>query len=90
MTQVLDTALNALRTAFTGQVIMPADSAYDGARAVWNSEIDRRPAVIARCLKAADVSAVVGLARQQGLEISVRGGAHNPSGSAVGDDGLMI
>ncbi len=90
MTQVLDTALHEFRATFTGPVITPPDSAYDDARLVWNGEIDRRPAVIARCLNAADVSAAIGFARQQGLEISVRGGAHNTSGSAVGDDGLMI
>ena len=77
MTQVLESALDDFRRTFTGQVIMPADSVYDGARAVWNAEIDRYPAMIARCLNAADVSAAVIFARQQGLEISVRGGAHN-------------
>ena len=90
MTQALESALDEFRWTFTGQVIMPADSAYDTARAVWNAEIDRDPAMIARCLNAADVSAAVIFARQQGLEISVRGGAHNVSGSAVGDGGLMI
>jgi hypothetical protein len=69
---------------------MQADSAYDAARVVWNAEIDHHPAMIVRCLNATDVSAAVIFARQQGLEISVRGGAHNMSGSAVGDDGLMI
>jgi FAD/FMN-containing dehydrogenase len=90
VTQVLESALDDFRETFTGQVIMPADSAYGAARVVWNAEIDRHPAMIARCLNTADVSAAVSFARQQGLEISVRGGAHNMSGSAVEDAGLMI
>jgi FAD binding domain/Berberine and berberine like len=90
VTQVLESALDDFRGRFTGQVIMQADSAYDAARVVWNAEIDHHPAMIVRCLNATDVSAAVIFARQQGLEISVRGGAHNMSGSAVGDDGLMI
>ena len=90
MTQVLESALDDFRETFTGQVIMPADSVYAAARVVWNAEIDRHPAMIARCLNTADVSAAVSFARQQGLEISVRGGAHNMSGSAVEDAGLMI
>jgi FAD/FMN-containing dehydrogenase len=90
VTQVLESALDDFRETFTGQVIMPADSAYGAARVVWNAEIDRHPAMIARCLNTADVSAAVSFARQQGLEISVRGGAHNKSGSAVEDAGLMI
>ena len=90
MTQVLESALDDFRETFTGQVIVPADSAYGAARVVWNADIDRHPAMIARCLNTADVSAAVSFARQQGLEISVRGGAHNMSGSAVEDAGLMI
>jgi FAD/FMN-containing dehydrogenase len=90
MTQILQSALDEFRSMFTGPVIMPADSAYNTAREVWNAEIDREPAMIARCLNAADVSAAVIFAQQQELEISVRGGAHNMSGSAVDDDGLMI
>ncbi len=90
MTQVLDSALNAFRTTFTGQVITPADTTYEAARSVWNSEIRRRPAVIARCLSAADASAAVGFARCQGLDISARGGAHNTSGAAIVDGGLVV
>jgi FAD/FMN-containing dehydrogenase len=90
MTQVLGSALDEFRGMFTGQVIMPTDNAYDTARAVWNAEVDRHPAMIAQCLNAADVSAAVIFARQQELEISVRGGAHNTSGCAVGEGGLMI
>jgi FAD/FMN-containing dehydrogenase len=90
VTQVLESALDGFRRTFTGHVIMPVDSAYDTARAVWNAEINRKPAMIARCLNAADVSAAVIFARQHQLDISVRGGAHNTSGSAVGNDGLMI
>ena len=80
MTQVLESALDDFRGTFTGQVIMPSDSGYDPARAVWNADINRNPAMIARCLSAADVSAAVIFARQHKLEISVRGGAHNISG----------
>jgi FAD/FMN-containing dehydrogenase len=90
VTQVLESALDGFRGRFTGQVIMPSDNGYGTARVVWNAEIDRHPAMIARCLNAADVSAAITFARQQGLDISVRGGAHNMSGSAVDDAGLMI
>jgi FAD/FMN-containing dehydrogenase len=57
---------------------------------VWNAEIDHRPSVIARCASAADVVAAIGFAREHRLEVSVRGGAHNPAGTAVCDDGLMV
>jgi FAD/FMN-containing dehydrogenase len=46
--------------------------------------------VIARCRSTQDVVAAITLARERGLEISVRGGAHNAAGTAVADDGLML
>jgi FAD/FMN-containing dehydrogenase len=52
--------------------------------------IDRRPAVIARCITPNDVRAAVKLARAERLTISVRGGGHGVAGNAVCDGGLMI
>ena len=40
--------------------------------------------------RAGDVVAALGFAQDSGLEISVRGGAHNFGGAAVGDGGLTI
>jgi hypothetical protein len=73
-----------------GPVLGPEDAGYDDARKVWNAAIDRRPAVIARCQSAKDVSNALAFARENGLEVAVRGGAHHPGGSSVVDDGLMI
>jgi hypothetical protein len=74
----------------TGQVTGPADLDYDQARRVWNADIDRRPAMIAKCASPADVAAAVTFAATNGMEITVRGGAHSMSGAAVADGGLMI
>jgi FAD/FMN-containing dehydrogenase len=90
MTQLADSGIGDLRGTMGGPVLGPADPGYDDARRLWNAGIDRRPAVIARCQSAADVSAAVTFAREHGLEIAVRGGAHNPGGSSSVDDGLMI
>ncbi|MFA5885852.1 MAG: FAD-binding oxidoreductase [Acidimicrobiia bacterium] len=74
---------------FTGIEILPGDPAYDEARAVFNGMIDRRPAVILRCTSADDVVAVVNHARAAGLPLSVYGGGHAVTGSAVVDGGIV-
>ncbi len=79
-----------LRSAVRGDVLGPDDAGYDEGRRVWNAQIDRRPAAVVYCTDAAEVAAAIGFARRQGLGISVRGGAHNTSGSAVADGELMI
>ena len=63
MTQVFESALDAFRSAFTGQVITAPDADYDSARSLWNGCFDHHPAVIARCLRAADVPSAIAFAR---------------------------
>ena len=75
---------------FSGQLLRPDDSGYDEARTVFNAMIDRRPALIARCANADDVAAAVNLAREEHLPISVYGGGHGVTGSAVVDAGICV
>jgi hypothetical protein len=82
-------ALERLARTFGGQLLRESDDGYEEARKVWNGCFDRRPAVIARCCSASDVQAAVAFAREQGLEISVRGGGHG-LGYGTWDDALVI
>ena len=82
---ITDEALAALKGAFSGRVLALGDAAYDEARRVWNSLIDRRPGLIVQARGLADVVAAVAFARSHGLLVSVRGGGHHVSGSAVCD-----
>jgi FAD/FMN-containing dehydrogenase len=91
MAKALDPgAVEALRSAFRGEIVDPGHAAYDATRVVWNGMIDRKPALIARCRNAADVSAAIGFARDHGLRIAIRSGGHNVAGYAVCEAGLMI
>src|SRR5688572_16067008 len=77
-----------LREDLTGRVIAPDDPEYDEARTVFVGGIDRRPAVIARVADAADVSRVVSLASETGLELAVRSGGH--SIHCVSEGGIVL
>lgn len=88
MTQIID--FDALCKELSGTALIRGDTGYDEARSAWNGEIDRYPALIARCANAADVAAAIGYARSSGLELSVRGGFHGTAGHAICDDGVMI
>jgi FAD/FMN-containing dehydrogenase len=82
--------LDALRSAMRGRVVTPDDADYDERRKVYNAMIDKRPAVIARCVDEADVMAAIGFARQAGLDVAIRGGGHNGGGLGTVDRGLVI
>ena len=83
-------SVDDLRAAVRGTVITPADAGYEEARRVWNASIDRRPAAIVRCRAAADVIASVNFARDNHLQLAVRGGAHNVAGRCTCDDGVVV
>ena len=82
--------LDELRSRVQGQTIVPGDAAYDAARKVYNGMIDRRPAVIVQCTDAADVMASVQHAREQGKDLSIRGGSHSVPGFGTNDGGVVI
>jgi len=86
----LVSSVTELRSDMVGAVIVPGDPGYDEARSVWNGDIDRRPAVVARCTSPADVAAALAYARTAGLDVAVRGGAHGYWGAAVPEGGMMI
>jgi len=83
-------AVNNLKKSVRGPVIQPKDSNYDEVRRIWNGMIDRHPALIVQCLEARDVAPAIRFAREQNLEISVRGAGHNIAGNALTEGGLMI
>ena len=86
----VDQTIGELRQSLAGSVLVPADAGYDQARRGFNLLVDRRPAVIVRCVDDGDIVTAFDFARSQGLEVAVRGGGHNPAGHCVCDGGLVI
>jgi FAD/FMN-containing dehydrogenase len=83
-------SIDQLKSSFRGELIQPADAAYDAARKVYNGMIDKRPRLIAKCVDVADVIAAVNYGRDNGLLTAIRGGGHNGGGLGTCDDGLVI
>ena len=68
-----------------GELLRSGDTGYDEARRVWNGMIDKHPALVVRCMSAADVINAVNFARNNHLLLAVRGGGHNVVGTATVD-----
>jgi FAD/FMN-containing dehydrogenase len=90
-TNLLDeTAIREFSSKVRGQLIRPQDDGYDEACTVFYGGFDRRPGLIVRVEDAADVSRVVALARERGLELAVRSGGHSVAGHSVSDGGIVL
>jgi FAD/FMN-containing dehydrogenase len=82
--------LDSFAAGISGTVITPGDAAYDEARQVHNTMFDRYPALIVQAAGSADVARTVVFARDAGLELSVRGGAHSMAGFGTVDGGVVL
>jgi FAD/FMN-containing dehydrogenase len=82
--------LSASDFELVGALLRPGDEAYDEARTLFNSMIDKRPALIAQCAGPPDVIAALRFGREHGLEIAVRAGGHSVAGASLCDGGLVI
>jgi FAD/FMN-containing dehydrogenase len=83
-------AVDSLRMRLRGPVLVPGNAGYDESRTVWNAMIDKKPALVVRCLGIADVIACVQFARQHNLLLCIKGGGHNIAGLGTADGALML
>ena len=82
--------LDRLREQVRGEVIVPENEGYDQARRVYNAMIDRRPSVVVRPVNVGDVMAAVNFARENRLDLAIRGGSHSVPGFGTCDGGVVI
>lgn len=85
-----ESAVEEFGSSLRGELIAPGDAGYDDARRVWNANVNKRPALVARCQGVADVISSVSFARDNDLLVSVRGGGHNFPGTSICNGGLVI
>ena len=88
MSVIAPTLAGSLR----GELLDPQDAGYEDARRLYNAMIDKRPALIARCVDVADVVAAVRLRHaSRGSRIAVpSAGVTTAAAWAACDGGLVI
>ena len=89
--RLLDEAtMQGFKSSLRGNVITSNDPSYDEERAVYNGMINKYPALIVKCRDVADVMIAVNFAKEQNLDLAIRGGGHSAGGLGICDDGLVI
>ena len=79
-----------LRALFKGRVTVPGDAGYDTARQVFIGDVDRRPAVIVQVKDVSDITRLIRLAHETGLELAIRSGGHSGAGHGVTEGGIVL
>jgi FAD/FMN-containing dehydrogenase len=82
--------LDELDSRVEGPVLRPGDGGWDDAVLVWNGMVATTPAVVVQPVSARDVAAAVRFAQDHGVLLSVKGGGHNISGTAIAAHGLTL
>ncbi len=79
-----------LHDRLDGHLVSPGDDTWDAARQAWNLAVDQHPALVAIPRSAADVQAIVHLAREHGLRIAMQGTGHNAAPLGPLDGTILV
>jgi len=83
-------SLTEFRMQLRGQALTPDDPGYAQIRPAFGAMFADRPALAVLCTGTADVVDAVNFARDNELEITVRGGGHSIAGLSSCDGGMLI
>ncbi len=81
---------DAFAATLAGEVLQPDAAGFAEATQVWNGMITTRPGLVVRPRATPDVAATVNFARDNDVELSMKGGGHNIAGLALTDGGLTL
>ena len=74
----------------TAPVLRPGDEGFAEATRIWNGMIDKTPGGVVQVTSVDDVVAAVDFARENDVELSIKGGGHNIAGLGLTNGGLTI
>ena len=90
MKETKSETIAGLKQKVQGRVVMPEDREYNEVRQIWNAMIDKKPAVIVQCANASDAQMALRYAKENDLDLSIRGAGHNIAGNSLCDGGLVV
>ncbi len=88
--QLSNVDVRDLRERFAGEIVLPGDDGWDGARQAWNLAVDQRPVAVALPESAADVSAVAEFAGGLGLRVAAQGTGHSAAPLGPLDGTILV
>src|SRR3990172_3296561 len=90
MSAVPGAVVDSFAAGLSGDLLAPEHPEFAESTLIWNAMIQKRPALVVRPSTTSDVARTVDFARQQGLELSIKGGGHNIAGLALSDGGITL
>ncbi|HUR16520.1 MAG TPA: FAD-binding oxidoreductase, partial [Candidatus Limnocylindrales bacterium] len=82
--------LDSFAKTLQGTLAYPGDEAYLQATQLWNGMIRKQPAAVVQARSVEDVVGTINLARENRVELSIKGGGHNIAGLALCDGGITL
>ncbi|UJH68358.1 FAD-binding oxidoreductase [Allomuricauda sp. SCSIO 65647] len=82
--------IEKLAQKIDGRIVLPTDTEYDTLRSIYNAMVDKRPKLFVKCKNKYDVVQAIHFAKNNSLEIAIKGGGHNGAGLALVENGLVI
>ncbi|HJQ76115.1 MAG TPA: FAD-binding oxidoreductase [Acidimicrobiia bacterium] len=82
--------LKTLAKVLKGRIIEPGEPDFESAVLIWNGMIEKTPGAVVQPVSVEDVVATVNFARDNRLELSIKGGGHNIAGLALSDGGVTL
>ena len=73
-----------------GTFACPGSEAYNRTKNIFNLRLQRNPAITAHVEDKYDVALAFRLAKELDMQVTIRGGGHDPAGFSLNDGGLVI
>ena len=82
--------LTTLTEEFDGDIVTPSDPDYAQSIARWATNAVRNAKIVAFVKNAEDVSRALKFARDNKLDMAIKGGGHNSAGASSSEGGIVI